>query len=130
MSDKIILKNMVFYGYHGAFAVEKELGQKIAVDLEVYTDLQNLHDDTELSFNYVDAYTIVKEIVEEQEFNLVETLAETIAENILSSYDVEKVVVRVRKSQVPVGGYVDYLEIEIERPRRTSAVEHFPEDQA
>ena len=117
MSDKIVLKNMVFYGYHGSFVVEKELGQKIAVDLEVYTDLQNLQDDTELSFNYVDAYTVIKEIVEEQEFNLVETMAETIAEQILSSYDVEKVVVRVRKSQVPVGGYVDYLEVEIVRPR-------------
>jgi len=115
VSDKIVLKNMVFYGYHGAFAVEQELGQKFAVDLEVYTDLQNLHDDTELSFNYVDAYTIIKEIAEEQEFNLVESLAEAIADQILSAYDVEKVVVRVRKSQVPVGGYVDYLEVEIER---------------
>ena len=44
---------------------------------------QNLQDDTELSFNYVDAYTVNKEIVEEQEFNLVETMAETIAEQIL-----------------------------------------------
>ncbi|HHT35580.1 MAG: dihydroneopterin aldolase [Candidatus Wallacebacter cryptica] len=116
MSDKIVLKNMRFYGYHGAFDVERELGQKFAVDLEVYTDLRNIHDDTELSFNYVDAYTMIKDIVEEQEFNLVETLAEEIAEQILSAYDVEKVVVRVRKSQVPVGGSVDYLEVEITRP--------------
>ena len=87
------------------------------MDLEAYTDLQNIHDDTELSFNYVDAYTMIKDIVEEQEFNLVETLAEEIAEQILSAYDVEKVVVRVRKSQVPVGGYLDYLEVEITRPQ-------------
>ena len=87
------------------------------MDLEVYTDLQNIHDDTELSFNYVDAYTMIKYIVEEREFNLVETLAEEIADQILSAYDVEKVVVRVRKSQVPVGGYLDYLEVEITRPQ-------------
>lgn len=116
MSDKIVLKNMVFYGYHGAFAAEKELGQKFEVDLEIYTDLQNLHDDTELSFNYVDAYTIVKEIVEEHEFNLVEALAEAIADQIIAAYDVKQVVVRIRKHQVPVGGYLDYLEIEISRP--------------
>ena len=117
MSDKIVLKNMRFYGYHGAFDVEKELGQKFAVDLEVYTDLQNIHDDTELSFNYVDAYTMIKDIVEEREFNLVETLAEEIADQILSAYDVEKVVVWVRKSQVPDGGYLDYLEVELTRPQ-------------
>ena len=115
MSDKIVLKNMVFYGYHGAFAVEKELGQKLEVDLEVRTDLKNLGDDTELSFNYVDAYTVIKEIVEEREYNLVETLAEEIAAQILAMYDVEEVIVRVRKIQVPVGGYLDSLEVEITR---------------
>ncbi len=113
MSDKLVLQNMTFYGYHGAFAAEKEVGQKFAVDLEVHTDIQNLGDDTELAFNYVDAYTMVKEIVEEREFSLVETLAETIATQIVSMYDVKEVVVRVRKMQVPVGGYLDYLEVEI-----------------
>lgn len=115
MSDKIRLKNMVFYGYHGAFAAEKELGQKFEVDLEVETDLQNMGDDTELSFNYVDAYTLIKEIVEEKECNLPETVAEMIAEQILRMYDVKQIVVKVRKMQVPIGGYVDYLEVEITR---------------
>lgn len=118
MSDKLVLKNMVFYGYHGAFAAEKELGQKFEVDLEVHLDLSNMADDTELSFNYVDAYTLIKDIVEERDFNLVETLAEEIAEQLLRMYDVDQVVVRVRKSQLPVGGYLDYLEVEITRPSR------------
>ena len=33
MSDRLVLKNMVFYGYHGAYAAEKEMGQKFEVDL-------------------------------------------------------------------------------------------------
>ena len=37
---------MTFYGYHGAFSAERELGQKFEVDLEIYTDLQNAADDT------------------------------------------------------------------------------------
>ncbi len=116
MSDKIVLKNMTFYGYHGAFAVEKELGQKFEVDLEVQTDLSNTGDDTELSFNYVDAYTVIKELVEEREYNLIETLAEEIASQILAMYDVRTVTVKIRKFQVPVGGYLDYLEVEVTRP--------------
>ncbi len=118
MSDKLVLKNMTFYGYHGAFAAEKEVGQKFEVDLEVHMDMQNIGDDTELAFNYVDAYTIIKEIVEEREFNLVETLAETIATQIFGMYDIREVTVRVRKIQVPLGGYLDYLEVEITRNSR------------
>ena len=111
MSDKLVLKNMVFYGYHGAFDAEKELGQKFEVDLEIYTDLQNLGDDTDYAFNY----TVVKEIVEDREFNLVESLAEAISTQVLAMYDIKKLVTRVRKHQVPVGGYLDYLEVEITR---------------
>ena len=115
MSDKLVLTNMVFYGYHGAFDAEKELGQKFEVDLEIYTDLQNLGDDTDYAFNYVDVYTVVKEIVEDREFNLVESLAEAISTQVLAMYDIKKLVTRVRKHQVPVGGYLDYLEVEITR---------------
>jgi len=114
-ADRLTLKNMVFYGYHGAYAAEKEMGQRFEVDLEVYTDLSYGSDDPELAFNYVDAYTLIKDIVEEREFFLPEVLAETIAEEILAAYDVEKVVVRVRKPFVPVGGVMDYLEVEITR---------------
>ena len=115
MSDRLTLKNMVFYGYHGAYAAEKEMGQRFEVDLEVYTDLRYGSDDPELAFSYVDAYTLIKDIVEEGEFLLPEVLAETIAEEILHAYDVEKVVVRIRKPFVPVGGIMDYLEVEITR---------------
>lgn len=119
MSDKLTLKNMVFYGYHGAFDAEKELGQKYEVDLEIHTSLQGAGDDTELAFNYVDAYTMVKEIVEEREFRLIETLAETIAAQILGMFEVDnQVVVRVRKAQVPIGGVLDYLEVEVTRTNR------------
>ena len=116
-SDRLVLKNMVFYGYHGAFAAEKELGQRFEVDLEMQLDLKPaaVADDLELTVNYVEVYTLVKEVVEEREFGLLETLAETIAGEILSAYTVEEVVVRVRKPFPPSGGILDYAEVEISR---------------
>lgn len=115
--DRLILKNMVFYGYHGAFAAEKELGQRIEVDAELYLDLKPFAaaDDLDLGINYVEVYTLIKDIVEEREFNLLETIAETIADEILSAYTVEEVVVRVRKPFPPSGGILDYAEVEISR---------------
>ena len=37
--DKIVLKNMAFYGYHGNLESEKSQGQRFFVDVEIKTDL-------------------------------------------------------------------------------------------
>lgn len=119
MSDKIVVRNMVFYGYHGVFEAERELGQQFEVDVELYLDLRAAAqaDDIDMTLNYVEVYTMVKEIVEEREFRLIETLAETIADQVLDAYDLDKVVVRVRKPHVAMGGLTGGVEIEIERNR-------------
>lgn len=117
--DKLVLRNMVLYGYHGPFAAEEELGQRYEVDLELFLDLSQSAgtDDVEFSLNTVDLFTVVKEIVEEQEFHLPEALAEAIASQILDSFDVDQVLVRVRKPHPPVGGLVDSLEVELLRTK-------------
>lgn len=117
MSDKIVIKDMVFYAYHGVFDAERELGQRFEVDIELHLDLRQIgrSDDIDLTINYVDVYTIIKDLVEEQEFHLVEGLAETIADQILDSYKLQGVTVRVRKPHVPIGGITGGVEIEIHR---------------
>lgn len=117
MADKIVLRNMVFYGYHGAFAAERELGQKFEVDVEIHLDLTGIsqNDDLEVAINHVDVYTLVKDVVEEGGFNLLESIAEAAALGILSACDVEGVTVRVRKVNAPLGGILDYVEAEVTR---------------
>ena len=90
--DKLVLRNITLYGYHGPFASEEELGQRYEVDLELKMDLKSsaLTDDPELINNTLDLYTLVKEIVEE-------------------------VLVRVRKPNPPLGGLLDSIEVEITR---------------
>ena len=119
-NDRIILSNMVFYGYHGVFEAEKELGQRFEVDVELVTDLSipGQTDDLEQSINYVDVYTIVQDIVEGRTYNLIEAVAENIAGEILSAHSVEQVVVRVRKANVPIGGVISHVEVEITRQSR------------
>ncbi len=115
--DRLILRNMIFYGYHGVFAAEKELGQRFEVDVELHLDLRQagVNDDLEATINYVEVYTLIKELVEEREFNLVEALAEAIADALITAYSLEEVVVRVRKPQPPVGGLMDCFAVEIRR---------------
>lgn len=118
--DRIRLHNMAFYAYHGVYGAEKEIGQRFEVDVELETDLQaaGRADDIDLAIDYQNVYTLVRDIVEEQDFNLIEGLAERIAQEILGSFSVDGVVVRVRKPHVPMGGLLDYVEVEIHRRRR------------
>ena len=118
MADRISLRNMVFYAYHGAYAVEHELGRRFEVDVDLYTDVRAASDSDELALtvNYADVYAVVKQIVEGGPHKLLETIAETVAARILAAFPAERVTVRVRKPHAPVGGPVDYVEVEITRP--------------
>jgi len=60
-------------------------------------------------------YTAVKDIVEEQSFRLIESLAEAIAQQLLTAYDVKTVIVRVRKPHAHIGGVFGTVEVEIKR---------------
>ncbi|HHZ19376.1 MAG TPA: dihydroneopterin aldolase [Firmicutes bacterium] len=119
MPDRIVLQGMVFYGYHGVFGSEKELGQRYEVDLELALDLSSTGrtDDLEYGINYVDLYQLVREIVEERSYNLMEGLAEAIASEVLSNYPMAEVTVAVRKPQPPAGGLMDFFGVKITRKK-------------
>lgn len=119
MADRMTLRNMVFYAHHGVFEAEKEMGQRFEIDVSLDLDLAaaGRSDDLALSVNYADVYALVKRVVVERNFNLIEGLAEAIASQLLAAYSgVERATVRVRKPHAPVGGVLDTVEVEISRP--------------
>ena len=117
--DVIRLKNMVFYGYHGVSDMEKTLGGKFEVDLELFLDVSKAgrSDSLEDTIDYESIYKIVFGIIKNTKFYLVEALAESIAKEILSSFKIESLIVRVRKPHAPIRGVLDTIEIQIERNR-------------
>ena len=50
-------------------------------------------------------------------YNLIETLAERLADAVFKSFNMERLKIRVRKRIPPVPGNIDYLEVETERER-------------
>lgn len=122
-SDRVRLKNMVFYGYHGAFQAEKELGHRLEVDVELRTDLEKAarSDELEFSTNCAEIYATVREIIEEDQYSLLESIARAIACRLIEAYDVEEVHVWVRKPLAPLGGLVDSIEVDICRSRKDLA---------
>lgn len=120
MKDKIILKNMKFYGYHGVLPKEQEEGQFFFIDVEMYTDLSaaGRTDDLLDTVDYSKVFEIAREITEKRKFRLIETLAYNISGEILSRFQMlNTVIIRVRKPDAPIPGEFDWAEVEIERSR-------------
>lgn len=116
--DKIILKDMAFYGYHGLLKEESVLGQKFFVDIEIETSTKEagINDDFTKTINYAEVYEITREFTEDKRFNLIEALAENIAAEVLNRFDIaHSVMVRIRKKEAPVKGIFDYMGVEIRR---------------
>jgi len=120
MMDKIILNDLSFYGYHGALVEENRLGQKFFIDLELYLDLESAgkSDDLNQSVSYALVYEVVKGICEEERYQLIEALAEKIADRILKEFTkIEEIMVRVKKPEAPIPGIFDHVGVEIFRGR-------------
>ncbi|MBI2865399.1 MAG: dihydroneopterin aldolase [Chloroflexi bacterium] len=116
--DKIVLAGMMFYGYHGVSPAEKELGQRFVVDVELSMDLTpgGSSDDLSKTVNYSAVYKVVKKAVEGPTLSLIEAVAERIARDVLSQFQVEQVRVTVKKPEVPIKGSVlSYVAVEIVR---------------
>ena len=121
--DRIRLQGMVFYGFHGVEPAERQVGQRFVVDLEVDRDLRaaGASDDVADTVNYSRLYRAVQEIAEGPSRNLLENLAEAIAQRVLDSFDVESVRVRVKKPEAPIRGSVlSYAGVEVFRKRAPS----------
>jgi 7,8-dihydroneopterin aldolase/epimerase/oxygenase len=119
-SDSITLQNMAFYGYHGSDPHEGSVGGRFYVDVVLEADLSKpgKSDKLEDTVNYERVYAIIRDHVEGKRFNLLEALAQTIADQLLRDFAaVQCVEIRVRKPGVPLKGILDFTQVEIVRAR-------------
>ncbi len=101
--DRIILEEMIFFGYHGTRPEENSLGQRFVVDIELHCDLRaaGSSDDLDRTVDYSQVHQQARAIVEGPAVKLTETLAERIAAAVLEQQSlVEAIRVRLRKPNV------------------------------
>ena len=118
--DRIILKDLGFYGYHGVFAEEAKLGQRCFIDLELGTDLApaGASDRLSDSISYADVYDVVKASFETRRMKLLEAVAQNIVDNVLENFQaVSWVVIRLRKPEAPIAMVRGEVAIELQRRR-------------
>ena len=117
--DKICIKNINLFGYHGVLPEEKTLGQPFEIDVEVITSLNDIsyNDNLSSSIDYLLLYEIVKEEFFLKKYNLIETIGEKISLRLLKINNILSVKIRIRKPNAPINGIFDYVGIEINREK-------------
>lgn len=123
MSDRIVLEGMRFLGTHGVYEEEQQVPQPFEVDVELALNLQpaGLSDDLERTIDYGRVFDTCRQIVESTRYNLVEALAEAIAQELLADFPADEVTIRVRKPEVRLGGTLRAAGVEIRRRRSAPA---------
>lgn len=117
--DYIHVNEMAFYGYHGVLKEETALGQRFKATVSLATDLQAAGetDDLTKTVNYAEVYSICKEIIEGEPKQLIEAVAEEIAQGVLSTYaeQVKGVRVQLIKPDPPIPGHYTSVAVDITR---------------
>jgi len=115
--DVIHLQGMEFYAYHGAMPEEQVLGQKFIIDIDLFSDLRQagISDQVEDTIHYGEVYQVIKECVQGDRHQLLEHLAEDIAQRVLNKFTCTSVRLEVHKPQAPIPGIFRDVSVEIWR---------------
>jgi dihydroneopterin aldolase len=116
MENIIRIKKATFYGYHGVLTEEQNVGGKFEADVDIYTNFSEAakHDNLKETVNYHKVYNFLYRLALEEKHRLIETLAMKIADELLKNFpQINKVAVRIRKNNPPLGGVADCVEVEV-----------------
>jgi dihydroneopterin aldolase len=116
--DRILISGLRQMGVHGVLSEEQTRAQPFGVDLELLVDLgkAGASDDLADTVDYGAVCDAVRAVIVDEHHQLLERLAERIAE-VCHAIDarVQGVVVEVRKLEPPVRARVDHVGVRIER---------------
>ena len=91
------------HGFHGVLEDERSDGQRFLFDVDVET-AEPAEDDIEAAVDYRDLVACVREVSDGTHFQLLETLAAAVADELKRRFPLERVEVRVGKPDVRLEG--------------------------
>ena len=122
MTDELTVTGIDCYGYHGVFEREKREGQPFVVDLTLGLDTRAAaaSDDLRDTVDYGSLVAAVKASVEADPVDLIETLAQRLADVCLRDVRVEWARITVHKPDAPIEAPFGDVTLTITRERPSS----------
>jgi len=123
--DRMYIKDLQVYGFHGVNQEEKNMGQRFLISLELFISLNEAgeSDDLDKTVNYAELCCGVEEEFKKEKYDLIETAAEKVAQFILLNHKlINRVKVKIKKPWAPIGKPLDYAAIEVDRKWHTAYI--------
>ena len=119
MTDELAVLGIECFGHHGVFDFERREGQTFVIDLALGVDTASaaVSDDLRDTVDYGSLVTSVKTAVENDPVDLIETLAQRIADVCLSDARVRWARVTVHKPEAPIEATFTDVALTITRKR-------------
>ncbi len=118
--DKIVIKDLEIFAYHGVLPEEKAKGQTFVLTAELFCDLREagLTDNLDKTVNYAQVCEDIYRVMTGDKFDLIEAVAENIADTILLKYElIKKVRIMVSKPEAPIDMDFDTVCVDITRKK-------------
>lgn len=118
--DKIIIKGLELFAYHGVNPEEKRDGQTFLLDITLSADLSRARqtDDLNDTVNYAAVRKTVQKAFTGESYDLIERAAQAVCEAVLREHRrVEKVGLLLKKPEAPMNAKFDYVAVETELVR-------------
>jgi FolB domain-containing protein len=118
--DKIILQDIKVMGTCGINPLEKMIKQPFSISATMYLDLEaaGKTDDITQTIDYGPLYERIKKLAESSRFNLIESLAQSVAGLLFEDARIKKAKVKVEKLQARHSTSVFSAMVVIERERK------------
>lgn len=119
--DKIMIKGLRIFAYHGVNPSEKESGQPFVLDVTLQLSLlkPGQTDDLNDTVNYSAVIKTIRNTMILEKNDLIERAAERVAEDLLREFPtIIEVNVSLKKPRAPIAADFDYVAVEISRKRK------------
>ena len=122
MTDALVISGIECFGHHGVFEHERRDGQTFVIDLALGIDSRSAaaSDDLRDTVDYGSLVDQVKAAVEKDPVDLIETLAQRIADVCLWDARVEWARVTVHKPDAPIDANFSDVALTITRKRQVN----------
>jgi 7,8-dihydroneopterin aldolase/epimerase/oxygenase len=116
-SVTIEISGLSLYTHHGASAAEREVGQRLVLDLrlELGEIDATVTDSIADTVDYGDVCQLVALIAQQRSHRTLERLCSTIADRLIGDYELEAVWVKATKPEPPIPLPVDEVSVEVWR---------------
>ncbi len=117
--DRIAVRGLRVFARHGVLESERLRGQDFLIDVTAHLDVSAAAaaDDLTRTLDYGELISAISRRVREERWNLIERVAQRVAELVLENPLVERAEVTVRKPEAPVAEPVEEVSVSITRSR-------------